>query len=127
MKRIADDTSDVQPSTCDVAVIGGGLVGASLACALAPLGLKVALLEAQEPLAAVAASFDNRALALSESSCRIFRGIGIWPLLENAATPIREIRVSERKGRPPIGSATCFSATYSRRVVFSSRARWTAD
>ncbi len=30
----------------DVAIVGGGLVGASLACALAPLGLKVALIEA---------------------------------------------------------------------------------
>lgn len=81
---------------CDVAVIGGGLVGASLACALAPLGLKVALLEAQEPSSVSAASFDDRALALSESSCRICQGLGIWHLLENVATPIREIRITER-------------------------------
>ena len=32
----------------DVAIIGGGLVGASLACALAPLGLKVALIETRQ-------------------------------------------------------------------------------
>ena len=96
MKQAAGKTPVVQPLRVDVAVIGGGLVGASLACALAPLGLRVALLESQEPRAEQPASFDDRALALSESSCMIFRGIGVWPLLENDATPIREIRVTER-------------------------------
>ena len=81
---------------CDVAIIGGGLVGASLACALGPLGLKVVLLEAQEPRTGVSPSFDDRALALSQSSCRILQGIGVWNRLESIATAIREIRVSER-------------------------------
>ena len=35
----------------DIAIVGGGLVGSSLACALAPLGWSVALIEAQPPRA----------------------------------------------------------------------------
>jgi 2-octaprenyl-6-methoxyphenol hydroxylase len=85
----------------DVAIIGGGLVGASLACALAPLGLKVALIEAVAFRSASQPSYDDRTLALGASSCRILEGLGIWPSLESSATPIREIQVREfeRPGR----------------------------
>ncbi len=83
----------------DIAIVGGGLVGASLACALAPLGLKVALLEAVAPRAASQPSYDDRTLALSASSCRILQGLELWPALEDNATPIHEIEVREH-GRP---------------------------
>jgi 2-octaprenyl-6-methoxyphenol hydroxylase len=83
----------------DVAIIGGGLVGASLACALAPLGLRVALLEAVTFRTASQPSYDDRTLALSASSCRILDTLGIWPALAESATPIREIQVREL-GRP---------------------------
>ena len=83
----------------DVAIIGGGLVGASLACALAPLGLRVALLEAVALRAASQPSYDDRTLALSASSCRILETLGVWPELADSATPIREIHVREL-GRP---------------------------
>lgn len=85
----------------DIAIIGGGLVGASLACALAPLGLKVALIEAVARTAAAQPSYDDRTLALSASSCQILKGLGIWSSLEANATPIREIHVREldRPGR----------------------------
>jgi len=85
----------------DVAIIGGGLVGASLACALAPLGLKIALIEAVAFRAASQPSYDDRTLALSASSCGILKGLGIWPSLESNTTPIREIQVREhqRPGR----------------------------
>ncbi len=84
---------------CDVAIVGGGLIGASLACALAPLGLRVALIEAVSRQAAAQPSFDDRTLALSQSSCRILQGIGVWDGLERDATPIRQIVVTEL-GRP---------------------------
>jgi 2-octaprenyl-6-methoxyphenol hydroxylase len=85
----------------DVAIIGGGLVGASLACALAPLGLEVVLVEAVPFRAASQPSYDDRTLALSASSCRILQGLGVWPSLEANATAIREIHVREldRPGR----------------------------
>ena len=84
---------------CDVAIVGGGLVGASLACALAPLGYSVALIEAVPAQAAEQPSYDDRTLALGQASCRILEGLGLWAGLRDCATPIREIVVSER-GRP---------------------------
>ena len=81
----------------DVAIIGGGLVGASLACALSPLGLKTALVEAVAFRAASQPSYDDRTLALSASSCRILQGLGIWPRLEHNATPIRQIQATQRR------------------------------
>ena len=94
-----DDAYDM--SHYDVAIIGGGLVGASLACALAPLGMKVALVEAVAFKANSQPSYDDRTLALSASSCRILGSLGIWPALSGNATPIREIQVREhnRPGR----------------------------
>jgi len=85
----------------DIAIIGGGLVGASLACALAPLGLEIALLESVRFSEVSQPSYDDRTLALSASSCRILQGLGIWPALADNATPIREIQVREfqRPGR----------------------------
>ena len=93
-------TVPVTPSAVhDVAIIGGGLVGASLACALAPLGLRVALLEAVAFQAPSQPSYDDRTLALSASSCRILESLGVWPEVADSATPIREIHVREL-GRP---------------------------
>jgi len=82
-------------SSHDVIIVGGGLVGASLACALAPLGLKVALVEAVAFRAASQPSYDDRTLALSASSCRILEAMGLWPHLRDQATAIREIHVRE--------------------------------
>ena len=79
----------------DVIVIGGGLVGASLACALAPLNLRIALVEAVAFTTASQPSYDDRTLALSASSCKILETIGVWPSLQDNATPIREIHVRE--------------------------------
>lgn len=81
---------------CDVAIAGGGLVGASLALALAPLGLKVALVEAVAPGGCDHPSFDERTTALANGSARIFRSLGIWQHMEREATPIRRIHVSDQ-------------------------------
>jgi 2-octaprenyl-6-methoxyphenol hydroxylase len=85
----------VQSDEFDIAIIGGGLVGASLACALAPLGLKLCLIEAVEPKASTQPSYDDRTLALSASSCAILQGLGLWAGLQQHATAIREIHVRE--------------------------------
>lgn len=83
----------------DIAVVGGGLVGASVACALEPLGYSVLLVE-QVPFRTPAQpSYDDRTLALSHSSCRILEGVRLWPGLEKFATAIREVIVTEL-GRP---------------------------
>lgn len=80
----------------DVAISGGGLVGASLALALAPLGLKVALIEAVPQGRSEHPSFDERTTALANGSVRIFRSLDVWRQMEREATPIRRIHVSDQ-------------------------------
>jgi 2-octaprenyl-6-methoxyphenol hydroxylase len=83
-------------SRFDVAIAGGGLVGASLALALAPLGLRVALIEAVRPGEGEHPSFDERTTALANGSIRVFRSLGVWRHMEREATPIRRIHVSDQ-------------------------------
>ena len=82
--------------SCDVAVCGGGLVGATLALALAELALDVVLIEAHPFGTFGQPSFDDRTTALSNGSRRIFGALRVWPLLEREATAIRRIHVSDR-------------------------------
>jgi 2-octaprenyl-6-methoxyphenol hydroxylase len=80
----------------DLIIAGGGMVGGSLAVALAGLPLRVLVVEATPFADAGQPSYDDRATAISESSRRILDGIGCWGMLAAGAAPIREIHVSER-------------------------------
>lgn len=80
----------------DVVIVGGGLVGATLASALAPLRLSVAVVEAVSLDAAQQPSYDDRATALAWGSRQILAGIGLWEGLAAAAAPIRHIHISDR-------------------------------
>ena len=80
------------PEHVDLAIVGGGPVGMSLALALEGSGLSVAVLEAREQLAAP----DPRALALSQGTRLILERLGAWAGLP--ATPIETIHVSQRGG-----------------------------
>jgi 2-octaprenyl-6-methoxyphenol hydroxylase len=80
----------------DVAIVGGGMVGATLGVALAPLNLRVAIIEAIPHNASAQPSFDERTTALSNGSCRILETMGVWPALSALATPIAKIHVSEQ-------------------------------
>jgi 2-octaprenyl-6-methoxyphenol hydroxylase len=82
----------------DVAIIGGGMVGASLGVALAPLGIRVAVVEAVPHDSALQPSFDERTTALSNGSRRILESLGTWAAVSGAATAIRKIHVSEQGG-----------------------------
>jgi 2-octaprenyl-6-methoxyphenol hydroxylase len=82
--------------TYDIAIVGGGMVGATLAVALAPLKLRVALIEAIPHNAAAQPSFDERTTALSNGSRRILETIGVWSALDAVATPIAKIHVSDQ-------------------------------
>ena len=85
----------------DLVIVGAGMVGASLACALLPgvekHGLKIALVEAW-PLKADAyqPSYDDRCTALSYGSAQIYRDIGVWPEIEQHLTAIKQIHVSDQ-------------------------------
>lgn len=80
----------------DVVIVGGGLNGASLAVALAPLNCRVAMIDAftqsdmQEP------AYDDRSIALSYGSSLIFKGMGVWDDMQAITTSIDTIHVSDR-------------------------------
>lgn len=74
------------------------MVGSTLALALAPLGLRVAIVEPVPRAADVQPSFDDRSTALSRSTQRMFEAMGLWDDIVVAATPILHIHVSD-KGR----------------------------
>lgn len=80
----------------DLVIIGGGLVGGSLACALRGTGLRVCLVEAVPPRAASQPSYDERVIALARGSRLIFDGIGLWERMAAEAEPIRHIHISDR-------------------------------
>jgi 2-octaprenyl-6-methoxyphenol hydroxylase len=80
----------------DIAIVGGGMVGASLAVSLEGLGLRVALIEAVPNDSVSQPSFDERTTALSNGSRRILETLGVWAALSGAATPIRKIHVSDQ-------------------------------
>lgn len=80
----------------DLIIIGGGLVGGSLACALKGTGLRVAVVEGVALESARQPSYDERVLALSWGSRRIFDGMGLWPAIAAEAEPIRHIHISDR-------------------------------
>lgn len=80
----------------DIIIAGGGMIGTSLALALAPLRLRVAVVEPIERAAAEQPSFDDRSTALSRSSQRMFEAMGLWEEIVAAATPITRIHVSDR-------------------------------
>jgi 2-octaprenyl-6-methoxyphenol hydroxylase len=80
----------------DIVIAGGGMIGTSLALALAPLGLRVAVIEAVARKAAAQPSFDDRSTALSRSTQRMFEAMGLWPDIVAASTPIRGIHVSDQ-------------------------------
>lgn len=82
----------------DIVIVGGGMIGTSLALALAPLGLHVAVVEAVARTSGQQPSFDDRSTALSRSTQRMFEAMGLWRDILAASTPIRHVHVSD-KGR----------------------------
>ena len=79
----------------DVAIIGGGMVGASLAVALSGTGVSTMLVEGTAPGSKTQPSFDDRTTALGNASRRIFHGLGVWERLAPEAAAIRTIHVSD--------------------------------
>ena len=82
----------------DVVIVGAGPVGLCLARALAPLGLRLALLERQPRAALADPAFDGREIALTHASMRLLRELGIWARLPvEGIHPLRRARVMDRE------------------------------
>lgn len=79
----------------DVVVVGGGLVGASLAIALDRAGMDVALVE-PTPAGALPAVFDQRNLSFADATVNALSALGVSRLLRSPAGQIRTIHVSRR-------------------------------
>ena len=81
---------------CDVLIIGGGLVGASLACALENSSLSVHVVEAYPLKSDLQPSYDDRTVALSWGSRCIFEGMGIWDAMADRVEAIKTIHISDK-------------------------------
>lgn len=87
----------------EVIIVGGGMVGLSLALMLAKQNIAVKLLEAikypnydDENLAPYHSSFDARNSALSRRTVQIYQELGLWRALQEHATPILEVNITEQ-------------------------------
>ncbi|NKB65385.1 MAG: 2-octaprenyl-6-methoxyphenyl hydroxylase [Gammaproteobacteria bacterium] len=79
----------------DVVIIGGGLVGASLAVALVPTGLNILVVESIEFDSKAQPSYDERTVALTHSAKLIYTGMEIWnAIASQQAEPIKDIHIS---------------------------------
>lgn len=83
----------------DVAILGGGLVGAALAAGLASCGLATVLIDQESPVEQRMIEHDGRGSAVALGSRLILEGLGVWPYLVDAAGPIRDIRVTDGPSR----------------------------
>ena len=86
-----------------VVIVGGGMVGLSLALMLAKANIQVKLLEAitypnydDANLAPYHSSFDARNTALSRRSVQIYQELGLWDVLQQYATPILQVDITEQ-------------------------------
>jgi 2-octaprenyl-6-methoxyphenol hydroxylase len=79
----------------DVIIVGAGLVGMSMALALARSGINVAVIEKTNINTQFEPEFDGRVSAIALGSQRILDNIGAWELMRDNAEPIRDIRVTE--------------------------------
>jgi 2-octaprenyl-6-methoxyphenol hydroxylase len=92
MTRTPNSPADI---AADVAIVGGGMVGMTLAAALGSAGLSVAIVDVEAPAAMTAAAFDGRSSAIAFGSQQVLAGVAAWAAMAAEAQPILDIRVSD--------------------------------
>ena len=79
----------------ELIVVGGGMVGATLAVAAASAGLRSVVVDRADPAATLDEAFDGRTSAIAYGSKRLLDAIGLWDGMAADAEPILDIRVSD--------------------------------
>ena len=102
----------------DVVIVGGGLVGASLAIALARQGVEVGLVEAT-PAGQMPAVFDQRNLSFAAATVNALTALGVMQQLRTPTGPIRRIHISRQGdfGRVRLEAQDYGRATFGQVVV----------
>lgn len=86
----------------DIAIVGGGLNGPTLAIALEQRGLNVTVIDALPAPKRGMRDFDGRSYALAHASMRLLRGIDLWDAIKDHTQPMLEIKVTDgRAGTGP--------------------------
>jgi 2-octaprenyl-6-methoxyphenol hydroxylase len=92
-------------SQSEIAIVGGGMVGMTLAAATSSAGIATTLIEAESIHDLAEAKFDGRSSAIAYGSKQVLSAVGAWRYLEHEAAPIREIRVSDGGWREVLHAA----------------------
>lgn len=83
----------------DIAIVGGGLNGPTLAIALEQRGLNVTVIDALPAPKRGMRDFDGRSYALAHASMRLLRGIDLWDAIKDHTQPMLEIKVTDGRAR----------------------------
>jgi len=96
----------------DIAIIGGGLVGATLACALAETNLSIVIIDPNDQrLISFDTAYDMRVSAITRASQHIFKSIGVWPeMVAQRVSPFRDMHVWEQAGVGVLSSEVHFDS-----------------
>ena len=77
----------------DVVIVGGGMVGLALACALRHTGLRIVIVERGEPPVRLSLGRDCRVSAIVMGNVKILQGLGVWDHLKGDAGPMRSMKI----------------------------------
>lgn len=109
----------------DVLIVGGGMVGAALACALGDGRLKVGVLDNRAPTVPSQNDYDLRVSALTLASRALFENLGAWKAMQRRrVSPVEAMQVWEEKGEIDFDAAEigepCLSYVVENSVIHSA-------
>ncbi len=82
----------------DILIVGGGMVGATLACALGDSRLKVGVLDSRAPVVSTSDDYDLRVSAITLASRALFENLGAWDAMQRRrVTPVEAMQVWEQE------------------------------